>query len=155
MSGPQSNEPGQPERTPFFQRVLDNPFLLLFLGVTIPTVRLYHLGDHGDHPDSPRRTLTGTAAMAIAPPSERIWWKEPIHKVELVWIIVAFLWGLAMFFMMIYWHGVGSRTSRTRPTGSSRPAYAAKVDKMIASSTRCERRARFRSCARRPAATST
>lgn len=38
MSGPQSNEPGQAERTPFFQRLLDNPFLLLFLGVTIPTV---------------------------------------------------------------------------------------------------------------------
>jgi hypothetical protein len=27
-----------PERIPFMQRVLDNPFLLLFLGVTIPTV---------------------------------------------------------------------------------------------------------------------
>jgi hypothetical protein len=26
------------ERIPFMQRVLDNPFLLLFLGVTIPTV---------------------------------------------------------------------------------------------------------------------
>ena len=38
MSGPQSNEPGEPERASFFQRVLDNPFLLLFLGVTIPTV---------------------------------------------------------------------------------------------------------------------
>ena len=38
MSGPQATEPGQPERPPFFQRVLDNPFLLLFLGVTIPTV---------------------------------------------------------------------------------------------------------------------
>jgi hypothetical protein len=25
-------------RMPFMQRVLDNPFLLLFLGVTIPTV---------------------------------------------------------------------------------------------------------------------
>jgi len=25
------------ERIPFLQRVLDNPFLLLFLGVTIPT----------------------------------------------------------------------------------------------------------------------
>jgi hypothetical protein len=25
-------------RVPFMQRVLDNPFLLLFLGVTIPTV---------------------------------------------------------------------------------------------------------------------
>jgi hypothetical protein len=28
----------QTERVPFMQRVLDNPFLLLFLGVTIPTV---------------------------------------------------------------------------------------------------------------------
>jgi hypothetical protein len=26
------------ERIPMMQRVLDNPFLLLFLGVTIPTV---------------------------------------------------------------------------------------------------------------------
>jgi hypothetical protein len=30
------------ERIPFMQRVLDNPFLLLFLGVAIPTV-LYTL----------------------------------------------------------------------------------------------------------------
>ena len=28
----------RPERVPFFQRLLDNPFLLLFLGVTMPTV---------------------------------------------------------------------------------------------------------------------
>ena len=26
------------ERIPFMQRVLDNPFLLLFLGVVVPTV---------------------------------------------------------------------------------------------------------------------
>ena len=31
-----------PEQVPFMQRVLDNPFLLLFLGVAIPTV-LYTL----------------------------------------------------------------------------------------------------------------
>lgn len=31
--GPEPLEP-----IPFMQRVLDNPFLLLFLGVTIPTV---------------------------------------------------------------------------------------------------------------------
>ena len=29
---------GPREHIPFMQRVLDNPFLLLFLGVTIPTV---------------------------------------------------------------------------------------------------------------------
>ncbi len=27
-----------PEHIPFMQRLMDNPFLLLFLGVTIPTV---------------------------------------------------------------------------------------------------------------------
>ncbi len=29
---------GDEERVPFMQRVLDNPFLLLFLGVVIPAV---------------------------------------------------------------------------------------------------------------------
>ena len=29
---------GAAERVPAMQRVLDNPFLLLFLGVTLPTV---------------------------------------------------------------------------------------------------------------------
>ena len=31
-------DPPAPERIPFFQRLLDNHFLLLFLGVTMPTV---------------------------------------------------------------------------------------------------------------------
>jgi hypothetical protein len=37
---PQESNPAQPgeERVPAMQRVLDNPFLLLFLGITIPTV---------------------------------------------------------------------------------------------------------------------
>ncbi len=48
MSGQNSQPMNQPkhkpgggddeERIPVMQRVLDNPFLLLFLGVTIPTV---------------------------------------------------------------------------------------------------------------------
>ncbi|QKK01430.1 MAG: hypothetical protein HND55_01455 [Pseudomonadota bacterium] len=36
-SGDESGEDRQ-ERLPTMQRILDNPFLLLFLGVTIPTV---------------------------------------------------------------------------------------------------------------------
>jgi hypothetical protein len=31
-------ESSEPERIPFMQQLLDNPFLLLFLGVTIPTI---------------------------------------------------------------------------------------------------------------------
>ncbi len=30
--------PERPERIPFMQQLLDNPFLLLFLGVTVPAV---------------------------------------------------------------------------------------------------------------------
>lgn len=35
---PQKPAPAPPERVPAMQRLLDNPFLLLFLGVTIPAV---------------------------------------------------------------------------------------------------------------------
>jgi hypothetical protein len=35
---PQENNLPKPERIPFFQRMLDNPFLLLFIGVVMPTV---------------------------------------------------------------------------------------------------------------------
>lgn len=41
MSGSDAERPAtepQRERMPFFQRLLDNHFLLLFLGVTMPTV---------------------------------------------------------------------------------------------------------------------
>ncbi len=37
-AAPASADPSTPERIPFMQRVMDNPFLLLFLGVTVPTV---------------------------------------------------------------------------------------------------------------------
>jgi hypothetical protein len=31
-------EDAEPERIPAMQQILDNPFLLLFIGVTVPTV---------------------------------------------------------------------------------------------------------------------
>ena len=67
--------------------------------------------------------------MGIASPRAG-WWKEPIHKVELIWIIVAFLWGLGMFFMMIYWHGAGNQNLSNEAYRITPAAYAAKVDKM-------------------------
>jgi hypothetical protein len=38
MSNEEERPEGQRERIPFMQRLLDNPFLLLFLGVVVPTV---------------------------------------------------------------------------------------------------------------------
>jgi hypothetical protein len=37
-TGAAARQEDRPEREPFMQQVLDNPFLLLFLGITIPTV---------------------------------------------------------------------------------------------------------------------
>ncbi len=45
--------------------------------------------------------------MAIFPPAERIWWKQKVERVELLWIVIAFTWGIFMFLMMPYWHIYG------------------------------------------------
>jgi hypothetical protein len=37
-SAPQEREDHEQEAVPVMQQVLDNPFLLLFLGITVPTV---------------------------------------------------------------------------------------------------------------------
>ena len=57
---------------------------------------------------------------AILPPSQRIWWKQPIDKVEILWIGIAFVWCMVMFFIMPYWHVYGkqnlsSETYRVKP----------------------------------------
>jgi len=69
--------------------------------------------------------------MAITPPTERIWWNEPIAKVELIWIIVAFTWGLVMFFMMIYWHGYGEQNLSNEAYRITPEAFAAKTNEMV------------------------
>ena len=46
---------------------------------------------------------------AIHPPDQRVWWKQPIHRDEILWIVIAFAWCMVMFFMMPYWHLYGSQ----------------------------------------------
>ena len=69
--------------------------------------------------------------MAITPPSERIWWKEPVSKIELSWVIIAFSWGLIMFFMMIYWHGAGEQNLSNEAYKIKPEQFAAKTQAMI------------------------
>ena len=66
--------------------------------------------------------------MAVLPPAERIWWKEPIAKVELVWVIIAFLWGMFMFFFMIAWHFIGQQNLSSEAYRITPAAYEEKVD---------------------------
>ena len=47
--------------------------------------------------------------MAISPPEKRIWWSEPLDRMEITWIAIAFLWGVVMFGAMIWWHVYGEQ----------------------------------------------
>jgi cytochrome c oxidase subunit 2 len=69
--------------------------------------------------------------MSISPPANRLWWKEPIHRVELVWIAIAFAWGLVMFFMMIYWHEAGDQNLANTTYKTTPQAFTAKTQAMI------------------------
>ena len=46
---------------------------------------------------------------AIEPPAQRVWWKQPLDRVEGTWIVIAFAWCMVMFFMMPYWHVYGKQ----------------------------------------------
>jgi cytochrome c oxidase subunit 2 len=70
--------------------------------------------------------------MAITSPKERIWWNEPLHRPEIIWIAVAFLWGLVMFGAMIYWHVSGEQNLSNEAYRIDPEAYAAKTEAMIA-----------------------
>ena len=72
---------------------------------------------------------------AILPPAKRIWWNEPIGKQEWLWIALAFIWGMIMFVMMIYWHTNGKQNLSTETYKSTRELYSAKAEKFVAENT--------------------
>jgi len=69
---------------------------------------------------------------AILPPSERVWWKQPLDRVELLWIVIALVWCLIMFFMMPYWHIYGKQNLSNEAYRENPANYMKKVDDMIA-----------------------
>ncbi|MGE5097302.1 MAG: cytochrome C oxidase subunit II [Betaproteobacteria bacterium] len=69
---------------------------------------------------------------AIDPPVHRLWWKQPLDRVELTWILIAFVWCLVMFFMMPYWHIYGRQNLSNEAYRSTPEAYQKKADDMVA-----------------------
>ncbi len=68
--------------------------------------------------------------MAIHPPEQKIWWREPLHRMEVIWISIAFIWGLVMFFAMIYWHMVGEQNLSNEAYRITPDAFAEKTEAM-------------------------
>jgi len=69
--------------------------------------------------------------MAIHSPEQRVWWNEPLDRMEIVWITIAFLWGVVMFCAMIYWHIVGEQNFSNEAYRIKPDVYAAKAEEMV------------------------
>ena len=68
---------------------------------------------------------------AIQPPPNRLWWKEPIEKIEITWILIAFVWCLFLFFMMPYWHVFGKQNLANEAYRTTAMAFQAKTQAMV------------------------
>ena len=64
---------------------------------------------------------------AILPPSERLWWKHPLDRVEGTWIAIALAWCLTMFFMMVGWHIYGKQNLSTETYKTTPEKFSAKA----------------------------
>ncbi|MBZ0147028.1 MAG: hypothetical protein K8F62_05720, partial [Pseudorhodoplanes sp.] len=73
--------------------------------------------------------------MAITSPPQRIWWNEPVARFELVWTIIAFLWGLFMFGFMIAWHFIGEQNLNREAYRITPSSYETKVEDFVKKNT--------------------
>lgn len=68
---------------------------------------------------------------AILPPDRRLWWKQPLDRVEGTWIAIALLWSLIMFFMMPYWHVYGKQNTPTEAYRISPQDFQKKAQEVV------------------------
>ena len=66
------------------------------------------------------------------PPAQRIWWKVPVGREEVVWIGLALIWCLIMFFMMPYWHIYGKQNLSSEAYQTTPEKFGASVEAMVA-----------------------
>ncbi len=68
---------------------------------------------------------------SIMPPHQKIWWKQPLDRVEGMWIAIALLWSLIMFAMMPFWHVYGKQNLSNEAYRTTPEVFGKKVQAMI------------------------
>ena len=68
---------------------------------------------------------------AILPPAERLWWKHPLDRVEGTWIVIALIWCLIMFAMMVGWHVWGKQNLSTETYKTTPEKFTLKAQAMV------------------------
>ena len=72
---------------------------------------------------------------ALHPPSKKIWWNQPVDRVEIVWIGIALVWCLIMFFFMPFWHVYGEQNYSGEAYRVQPERFAEKVNEFVAEHT--------------------
>ena len=72
---------------------------------------------------------------AILPPSQRLWWKQPIAGQEWAWIGIAFVWAMIMFVMMVYWHINGKQNLSNEVYKTTTEMFTAKTEAFVKENT--------------------
>ncbi len=68
---------------------------------------------------------------AIQPPPDRIWWKQPLDRVEGTWIVIAFVWCMVLFFMMPYWHIYGKQNLSNEAYRTTPEMFSKKTQEVV------------------------
>jgi len=68
---------------------------------------------------------------AIEPPSEIVWWKQPLDRVEGTWITMALIGSLFTFFMMPFWHVYAKQNLSNEAYRTTPQAFMAKTQAMV------------------------
>ncbi|MBI5461203.1 MAG: cytochrome C oxidase subunit II [Gammaproteobacteria bacterium] len=68
---------------------------------------------------------------SLQPPAQRLWWKQPLDRLEGTWIVLALIWCLFMFAMMPYWHIAGKQNISNEAYRTTPEQYSAKAQAMV------------------------
>ena len=68
---------------------------------------------------------------SFLPPADKIWWKVPVGKQEIIWIAIALIWCLIMFLMMPIWHVYGKQNLSTEAYQTTPAKFGASVEEMV------------------------
>jgi cytochrome c oxidase subunit 2 len=68
---------------------------------------------------------------SLQPPAQRLWWKQPLDRLEGTWIVLALIWCLFMFAMMPYWHVAGKQNISNEAYRTTPEQYSAKAQAMV------------------------
>jgi cytochrome c oxidase subunit 2 len=68
---------------------------------------------------------------SLAPPTKKIWWKEPIETGELIWIAVVVVWGIILTLMMPFWHIYGDQNLSSEAYKTTPQRFQEKAQEVV------------------------